>query len=105
MEQALKQLLDAEARAQTIVDAADRERERLIEQALSEAREALAHFDANRTEVRAPFLQEAKTRADQSVAELTRKYEERQRVLRGLAERHESEAIAVATELLLDPGN
>lgn len=103
MESDLKQLLDAEARAQAIVDAADRERERLIEQALSEAREAEAHFEANRAEVRAPFLQEAAARADQSVAALTRKYEERQRALRDLAERHEGEAIAAATELLLDP--
>lgn len=37
------------------------------------------------------------------VAELTRKYGERQRMLRELAARHESEAMDAALALLLDP--
>jgi hypothetical protein len=103
MEDALKRLLDAEARAQTIVDAADRERERIIEQALREAQEAEARFEAGKADIRTPYLREAAARADQAVAELTRKYEERQRALRDLAERHEGEASAAALELLLNP--
>jgi hypothetical protein len=103
MEDTLKQLLEVEARAQVLVDAADRERERIIEQALREAQETDTRFEADKADLRAPFLREAEARADQAVAELNRKYQERQRALRSLAERHEAEAIAAATELLLDP--
>lgn len=103
MEDTLKRLLEAEARAQAIVDAADRERERAIGQALREAQEAEARFEAGKADIRAPYLREAAARAEQAVAELTRKYEERQRALRALAERHEDEAVAAAMELLLDP--
>lgn len=103
MEDSLKLLLDAEARAQAMVDEADRERERLIAAALREAHEAEARFEAGKAEVRAPYLHEAAIRAEQATGELTRKYEERQRVLRDLAARHETDAIAAAMELLLDP--
>jgi len=105
MEDTLKQLLEAEARAQAIVDAADRERERVIEQALREVREAEDRFESDKAEIRVPYLREASSRAEQAVAELTRKYEERQRALRNLAEQHEAEAVAAALELLLDPRN
>jgi hypothetical protein len=37
------------------------------------------------------------------VAELARKYGERQRTLRELASRHETEAVDAALSLLLDP--
>jgi len=103
MEEDLKKLLDAEARAQAMVDAADQERARIIERALHEAQAAEARFEAGRADIRSPYLREAAARADQAVAELTRKYEERQRALRELAQRHEGEAVAAAMELLLDP--
>jgi hypothetical protein len=54
--------------------------------------------------LRVPFLNEAHGRAEQAVAELTRKYGERQRTLRELASRHETEAVGAALSLLLDPG-
>jgi hypothetical protein len=53
--------------------------------------------------LRAPFLKEAGGRSDQAVAELARKYEERQRNLRDMASRHEQEAVDAALNLLLDP--
>ncbi len=103
MEDALKRLLDAEARASAIIEEANAERERLVAKALEEAQEAENRFDLGREELRAPFLKEAQHRAEQSVAELTRKYEERQHALRDLATRHEEEAVAAALGLLLDP--
>jgi vacuolar-type H+-ATPase subunit H len=102
-ENTLQRLLEAEARAQGIIDDASRERQRIIDQALAAARDAEARFDAGRGELRAPYLKEAHGRAEQAVAELTRKYGERQRTLRDLASRHESEAIDAALGLLLDP--
>lgn len=103
MDSQLRRLLETEARAQGIIDDANRQRQRLIDEALAAAREAEARFEASRAELRAPFLNEAQGRADQAVAELTRKYGERQRTQRELASRHESEAVDAALALLLDP--
>jgi V/A-type H+-transporting ATPase subunit G/H len=99
----LQRLLDAEARAQAVIDAASHERQRMIDDALSAVRDAEARFDSGRAELRAPFLHEAHGRAEQAVAELSRKFGERQRTLRDLAMRHESEAVDAAMTLLLDP--
>jgi V/A-type H+-transporting ATPase subunit G/H len=99
----LQRLLEAEARAQAVIDAASQERQRIIDDTLAAVRDAEARFEAGRAELRAPFLNEAQGRADQAVAELTRKYGERQRNLRDLASRHESEAVNTALTLLLDP--
>jgi vacuolar-type H+-ATPase subunit H len=103
MEDPLKRLLEAEARAQGIIDAASTERQRILDEALAAARDAEARFEAGRTDLRSPFLKEAHGRADQAVAELSRKYEERQRALRDMASRHEEEAVEAALNLLLDP--
>lgn len=104
MDDPLQRLLEAEARAQAVIDAAARERQRVIDEALAAVRDAEARFETGRAALRAPFLNEAQGRADQAVAELTRKYGERQRMLRELASRHESEAVEAALGLLLDPG-
>lgn len=103
MEDQLKRLLEAEARAQAIIEGSGQDRQRLLDQALASVHEAEARFEASRADLRAPFLKEAHGRADQAVAELTRKYEERQRNLRDMASRHEQEAVDAALALLLDP--
>lgn len=103
MDEPLQRLLEAEARAQAVIDAARRERERIVDAALAAAHEAETRFDANRAALRAPFLQEAHVRAEQAVGELARRYGERQRTLRDLAARHEAEAVEAALALLLDP--
>jgi vacuolar-type H+-ATPase subunit H len=104
MDDSLQRLLQAEARAQDLIDAANVERQRILDEALAAARDAEARFEAGRAELRAPFLKEARARADQAVAELSRKYEERQRALRDMASHHEQEALDAALALLLDPG-
>jgi V/A-type H+/Na+-transporting ATPase subunit G/H len=103
MEDPLKRLLEAEARAQSLIDVANVERQHILDEALAAARDAEARFEAGRADLRAPFLKEAHGRADQAVAELARKYEERQRNLRDMASRHEQEAVDAALNLLLDP--
>jgi vacuolar-type H+-ATPase subunit H len=103
MDDPLKRLLEAEARAQSIIETASMERQRLLDEALAAAREAEVRFESGRADLRAPFLKEAKSRADQAVAELARKYDERQRNLRDMASRHEQEAVDAALSLLLDP--
>jgi len=99
----LQRLLDAEARAEAIVAAADQERQRIIDQTLAEVAAAEARFEASLAQIRAPFIEEAEARAEQGVAELKRKYEERQHALRELAERHEAEAIEAGLAMLIDP--
>jgi len=99
----LQRLLEAEARAQAVIQNGNHERQRMIEDALASVRDGEARFEAGRAELRAPFLHEAKERAEQTVAELARKYGERQRTLRDLASRHEAEAVEAALTLLLDP--
>lgn len=103
MEDPLKRLLEAEARAQGIIDAASADRQRILDDALAAARDAEARFELGRADLRAPFLKEAHGRADQAIAELTRKYDERQRALRDMATRHEQEAVDAALAYLLDP--
>ncbi|MBW8370812.1 MAG: hypothetical protein K0M66_07545 [Thiobacillus sp.] len=103
MDDQLQRLLEAEARAQAVIQHASHERQRMIEDALASVRDAEARFEAGRAELSAPFLNEAKGRAEQAVAELARKYGERQRTLRDLASRHEAEAVDAALTLLLDP--
>jgi vacuolar-type H+-ATPase subunit H len=103
MDDPLQRLLETEARAQAMIEAASHERQRMIEDALASVRDAEARFDASRAELRAPFLHEAQGRAEQAVAELSRKFGERQRTLRDLASRHETEAVEAALTLLLDP--
>lgn len=103
MDDPLQRLLEAETRAQAVIDNASHERQRMIDDALAAARDAEARFEAGRAELRAPFLKEAHGRVEQGVAELARKYGERQRTLRELASRHESEAVDAALALLLDP--
>ncbi len=103
MEEALKRLLEAEARAEKVVEAARDERERSINQAIAEVQMAETRFESGLADLRAPFEREAEDRAAQAVAELTRKFHDRQRDLRELAARHEDEAVAVALALLLDP--
>ena len=103
MDDALKRLLEAEARAQSLIEAASVERQRILDEALASARESEVRFEAGRADLRAPFIKEAHGRAEQAVAELSRKYDERQRSLRDMATRHEQEAVDAALDLLLDP--
>ena len=103
MEDHLKRLLEAEARAQGIIDASKAERQRIIDDALAAVRNSEERFEAGRADLRSPFLREAHGRAEHAVAELTLKFGERQRNLREMAFRHEEEAIRAALNLLANP--
>lgn len=103
VEDELKRLLDAELRAEALVDHADAEREAIIHKALDDARIAEERFQAQIPELRASFLEKAEDRAAQAVAEVTRRYEERADRLRALAREREREAIDAAVAWVLDP--
>ncbi len=104
MEDELQRLLDTELQAEALVKEAELNRERLIRQALDDARAAEQQFEARVPELRASFMEKAEERAVQAVAELARRYEERRAQLRAHAREREQEAIKAALALLLDPG-
>jgi V/A-type H+-transporting ATPase subunit G/H len=103
MKEIIDRLLDAEAQAEAIVDEATRRKEVLINEAQEKAHLGEQQFETNRDHLRAPYLKEAEARANDHVAELHRKYLERQHMLRDLAAQHEPEAVAAAVALILDP--
>lgn len=102
MDDALRHLLETELRAEEIAQAAEREREAVIQAALEESRREQAQFQARVPELHESFVTKAETRADQTVNELRKRYDERYRHARTQAEQREAEAVDEALELLLD---
>jgi V/A-type H+/Na+-transporting ATPase subunit G/H len=100
MEDILKRLLEAEMRAEAQVEEASRQREAVIAQALDESRLAEERFHSRVEALHAPYLAQGAERSEQAIAELKKKYEERSRHLRALAESHEREAIDAAFAVL-----
>ncbi len=103
MDQTLKLLLDAEMRAEQIAKQADKAREQLIQTALQEARAENERFESRIPELHHAFREKAEARADQTISELKRRFDERHTQLRNLAEAREKEALEAAFNLLLDP--
>lgn len=103
MEDLLKRLLEAELQADAEVRNASSQRERTIREALEQARQAEQQFGAGIETLGAPYLRQAQERSEQAIAELRKKYEERQRSLRALAEQRETAAVEAALAAVLDP--
>jgi hypothetical protein len=105
MDDSLQRLLDAEARAEKIVQQADLEREDTIQSALMEARAEDDRFEARIPELHASFVEKAEARAGQTIQEIKRRFDERHAELRDFAELREEEALEAAFSLLVDPEN
>jgi len=105
MDESLQRLLDAEARAEQIVQQADAERERIIQGALLEARGEEDRFEARIPELHASFVEKAEARAEQTSAEIKRRFDERHTQLRNYAEQREAEALEAAFAVLSAPGS
>ncbi|MGD8275396.1 MAG: ATPase [Thiohalocapsa sp.] len=103
MDETLKRLLDAEMRAERIAQDAEQERERIIQAAMADARAEDQRFTARVPDLHRGFIDKAQERAEQTIAELKRRYDERHVQLRDLAEQREDEALDVAFTLLIDP--
>ena len=103
MDDTLKRLLDAEMRAEKIAHEAEQERERVIQAAIADARAEDQRFTARVPDVHRGFIGKAQERAEQTIAELKRRYDERHVQLRDMAEQREQEALEAAFELLIDP--
>ena len=105
MEDILKHLLEAESRAETIVEEAEQERARIIQQALDNVKQIEDRFEAGLPELRISFTSKAEERAAQEIAGMQRRYDERSRDLRSRAEQREEDALAAAIALITDPGH
>lgn len=103
MEKTLQRLLDAEMKAEQIYQQAVEAKERVIQDALREARAEEERFEARLPELHGSFLEKANQRAGQTIAELKRRYDERHAQLRKFAESREEEALDAAFAVLIDP--
>ena len=96
MDDTLKRLLAAENAASDLVKKAQADSERLIQTAMHEAREQEERFHARVPELQASFLEKADQRAQQTVAEMERRFEERLAHLRDAADANEESALDAA---------
>ncbi len=101
MDDTLKRLIEAESQAERMVQEAKMKREDITRKALDEARHAEQRFTDRVPELYASFLEKAEARAEQTVHELQRRYDERNKALRAMAEARENEAIEAALRQLL----
>jgi len=101
MGDSLKDLLQAEAEAEAIVTTGENERDRIIQKALDDALEMERQFKDRQPEMHQTFIDKAQERAAQTIAEMKLRYDERNKTLRELAGKHETEALDRAIALIL----
>jgi hypothetical protein len=102
MDDTLQRLLAAEMRAEKIAQQAEQDQERVIHKAMSDAKAENDRFTARIPDLHRSFIAKAEERADQNIAELRRRYDERHIQLRDQAEQREDEAVAAAFQVLID---
>lgn len=102
MSDSLKDLLQAEAEAEAIVSAGEKERDRIIQKALDDALDMERQFKDRLPEMQQSFLDKAQERSAQTIAEMKLRYDERNKTLRELAGKHESEALERAIAMLVN---
>ena len=101
MENVLQRLLDAELKAQAIVEDAKQERDLLVSEAREEVERAEQRFEARIPEIHASFTDKAEERAEAQINELERRYQERRELLLETSAQHQHQAIDEVLLLLL----
>lgn len=104
MSDSLKDLLQAETEAEAIVADGEQEREQIVQKALDDAHEMETRFQNRMPELHRSFIEKAEKRAEQMIEEMKLRNDERNKMLRELAARHEQEALDHAIELILGTG-
>ncbi len=102
MGDSLKDLLQAEAEAEAIVAEGEQQRDAIVQKALDDAREMEQQFRDRLPELHQSFIDKAQKNAEQTIAEIKLRYDERNKVLRDLASQHEGEALDRAVALILE---
>lgn len=103
MDDMLKRLLEVELRAEKLVEEAKARREEITRQALGDARGAEERFAARTPEIHGAFMEKAQARASQTIRELQRRYDERNKELRRMGEQHERDAIETVVAIIIAP--
>lgn len=101
MDDTLKRLLAAETAASELVEKAQTDSERLIQAAVQDARQQEERFEDRVPGLHASFLEKSDQRANQTVAEMERRFQERLGQLRDAAESNEVAALEAAFSELL----
>ncbi len=101
MDDTLKRLLEAEMRAEGLAQQAEEEAERLVQAAVTEAKAQEERFRARIPDLHKGYIQKSEERAEQTIAELKRRYDERHVQLRNMAEEREEDALSAAFDLLV----
>ncbi len=104
IDEPLKRLLDAEAKAELIIADADTARQSVIEQARQDVREEERQFAERASGIRASFLEQSEQQAQQTIAELKRRHSELSAKLQAVAEQRKKEALDAAVALLTGSG-
>jgi len=102
MDDSLKDLLKAETEAEAIVSKGEQERDAIIQKSLDDANAMEKQFQDRLPELYQSFIDKAHDRANQTIAEMKLRYDERNKELRDLAGRHDKEALQQAITLILD---
>jgi V/A-type H+/Na+-transporting ATPase subunit G/H len=105
MENVLQRLLDAELKAQSLVEDAKKQRDRLVDEAREEVKRAEQRFESRIPDIHASFIDKAEERAQTYIKELDRRYQERKELLIEVSERNQQQAVDKVLELLLDAEN
>ncbi|MCG7945020.1 MAG: ATPase, partial [Candidatus Thiodiazotropha taylori] len=87
---------------QQIHNKAEEQRERIIQEALQEAKTKEQHFESRIPELHNSFMEKAESRAEQTIAELKKRFDERHAQLREYAEAREEDALDAAFAVLID---
>lgn len=104
MEDTLKRLLTVEIEAEQLVAKSSSEREIIIQRTLEEAHQMEVQFTVKLPDFHAGWLEKAQVRANQTVAELQKRYEEKQEKLRNLADENQAQALQMALQRLMQVG-
>ncbi len=102
MDDSLKNLLKAESEAEAIVSKGEQERDTIVQKSLDDAYLMEQKFHQRLPEMHQSFIDKANERAVQTIAEMKLRYDERNKELRDLAGKHDSEALKQAIELILN---
>ena len=94
-----KRLLEAEMRAEGLAQQAEEDAERRVQAAVAEAKAQEERFRARIPDLHKGYIQKSEERAEQTIAELKRRYDERHVQLRNMAEEREEDALVAAFDL------
>lgn len=101
MDNSLKDLLEAEKKAEIIVQRGEQQSAEISRKALADAHAIEQQFIDRIPEMHQSFRDKALEKAEQTIAEIKLRYDERNKELRELAQQHADEAVEQAIHLIL----